>query len=94
MNRNAKQDFYNSVNVNTIDNDTKFWKAVKPMFSNENPMGNKIVLIKDDNIISDDKVIAESFNSHFVTKTDYLGLDPTFQDLGYIRLRTRRLIQL
>ena len=69
MDRNAKRDFYKSVNVNTIDNDRKFWKAVKPMFSNENPMGEKIVLIKDDKIISDDKVIAESFNSHFVNIT-------------------------
>ena len=82
MNRNAKRDFYNSVNVNTIDNDRKFWKAVKPMFSNENPMGEKIVLIRDDKIISDDKVIAESFNSHFVNITDSLGLDPTFKDVG------------
>ena len=82
MNGNAKRDFYNSVNVNTIDNDRKFWKAVKPMFSNENPMGEKIVLIKDDKIISDDKVIAESFNSHFVNIADSLDLDPTFKDVG------------
>ena len=46
MNRNAKRDFYNSVNVNTIDNDRKFWKAVKPMFSNENPMGEKSFSLK------------------------------------------------
>ena len=44
--------------------------------------GDKIVLIKDDNTISDDKVIAEPFNSHFVTITDSLGLDPTFKDVG------------
>ena len=82
MNRKAKRDFYNSVNVNTIDNDRKFWKAVKPMFSNGNPMGDKIVLIKDYNIISDDKFIAESFTSHFVTIADSLGLDPAFKDVG------------
>ena len=82
MNIKAKEDFYKSGNVNTIDNDRKFWEAVKSMFSNENPKGDKIVLIKDDNIISYDKVIAESFNSHFVTITDSLGLDPTFKDVG------------
>ena len=82
MNIKAKGDFYKSGNVNTIDNDRKFWEAVKSMFSNENPKGDKIVLIKDDNIISYDKVIAESFNSHFVTIADSLGLDPTFKDVG------------
>ena len=52
------------------------------MFSNENPMGDKVALIRDDSIISDDKVIAESFTSHFVNNTDSLGLDPTFKDVG------------
>ena len=45
-------------------------------------MGEKIVLIRDDNIMSDDKVIAESFNSHSVTITDYPGLDPAFEEVG------------
>ena len=52
------------------------------MFSKENPMGAKIVLIKNENIISDDKSTAESFNSHFVTITDALCLDPAFKDVG------------
>ena len=72
-NRKSKRNFYNSVYINAIDSDRKFWNAVKPMFSNRNPMEEKIVLIEDDIIISDDKVIAESFNSHFVTITDSGG---------------------
>ena len=47
-----------------------------------NRCGDKIVLIKDDNIVSYDKVIAESFNSHFVTIADSLGLDFTFKGVG------------
>ena len=82
MNRKAKRDFYHSVDINAIDNDKKFWKAVKPMFSNGNPMGEKIVLIEEGEVISDDKVIAECLNSHFVNITDSLGLDPSFKDDG------------
>ena len=81
MNRKAKRDFYNSVDLKTADNDKKFWKAVKPMFSNGNPMEEKIVLIEDDIIISDDKVIAESLNSHFVNITDSLSLEQTFRNV-------------
>ena len=62
MNRKAKRDFYHSVDINAIDNDKKFWKAVKPMFSDGNPMGEKIVHIEEGEIISDDKVIAECLN--------------------------------
>ena len=47
MNRKAKRDFYHSVDANTIDNDKKFWRAVKPVFSNGDPMGDKIILIEN-----------------------------------------------
>ena len=79
INRKAKFDFYRSIEPRSIANDKTVWKAVKPMFSNRNPMGEKIVLIEDEVIISDDAMIAECFNSHFVNITDSLGLDPIFK---------------
>ena len=82
MNRKAKRDFFHSVDINAIDNDKKFWKAVKPMFYGGNPMGEKIVLIEEGEVISDDKVIAECLNSDFVKITESLGLDPSFKDDG------------
>ncbi len=49
MNRKAKSDFYRSTRLNLGPyNEKKFWKAVKPMFSNGNPMGEKVVLIEDE----------------------------------------------
>ena len=63
MNREEKFDFYRSIEPRSIENDKKFWKAVKPMFSNGNPMGEQIVLVEDEMIISDDAMIAECFNS-------------------------------
>ena len=80
MNRKTKRDFYYSVDINAIDIDKKFWKVVKPMLSSGNPMGEKIVLIEEGDVISDDKVIAECLNSHFVNITDTLSLDPSFKD--------------
>ena len=44
--RKAKRDFYNSAYVNIIDNVGKFRKAVKPMSSNGNPLGEKSFLLK------------------------------------------------
>ena len=39
MNRKAKFDFHRSIEPRSIDNEKKFWKVVKLMFSNGNPMG-------------------------------------------------------
>ena len=43
MNRKAKFDFYSSIEPRSRDNDKKFWKMAKPVFSNSNQMGEKIV---------------------------------------------------
>ena len=47
MNKKAKREYYKSILTKSIDNDRKFWKMVKPMFSfsNVNPMSDKIILI-------------------------------------------------
>ena len=65
--------------INTIDNDKKVWRTVKPVFSNGDPMGEKIILIENGEVISDDKIIAECLNAHFVNITDSLGIDQFFK---------------
>ena len=78
MNRKAKFDFYSSIEPRSIDTDKKFWKMVKPMFPNRNEMGEKIVLTEGI-VISDDAMIAECLNSHFINITDSLELNPMFE---------------
>ena len=53
--------------------------------------GGKIVFIEGDTIISDDKVIAESFNSHFVIIPDSLGLDFAFKDVVIHRTLDKKI---
>ena len=38
INRKWKRDFYKSINPKKMNTDTKFWKIVKSIFSNVNPM--------------------------------------------------------
>ena len=42
-------------------------------------MGEKIILIENGEVVSDDKIIAECLNTHFVNITDSLGIDPSFK---------------
>ena len=87
LNRKAKFDFFSPIEPRSIDNKEKFWKMVKPMFSNSNQMGEKINLIEEGVIIWDDAMIAECFNSHFINITDSLELDPMFKQVpNYIEL--------
>ena len=70
MNRKAKFDFYRSIEPRSIADEKAFWKAVKPTHVFKwKSNGRKIVLIEDEVIISDDAMIDECFNSHFVNIT-------------------------
>ena len=59
-----------SIQSKTIDNEKKFWKTVKPLFSIRNPMCEKITLIENGKILSNDEEIAECFNEYFTNITD------------------------
>ena len=58
---------------NYTDN-KKFWNTVKPLFSNFNGGSQKITLIEDDKIISNDEDIARIFNNYFVESVKSLDL--------------------
>ena len=45
MNREAKYEFYQSTETNSIEYDKQFWNAVNPTFSNGYPMGEKFPLL-------------------------------------------------
>ena len=62
------------------DNKT-FWKTVKPLFSDKHIIGNKITLIKDNDIISDDGEVAKEFNDYFsnmVKNLDIAGFETDY----------------
>ena len=50
------------------------------MFSNADAMGDKFILIEDRDVISDDEIIAECLNTHFVNIKNSLGLNPSFKN--------------
>ena len=53
---------------------------MKPVFSNADPMGDKLILIEDGEVVSDDKIIAECLNTQLVNITNSLGLNLSFKN--------------
>ena len=79
LNVKAKRDYFKSIQSKSIENDKQFWKTVKPLFTNKNPMSEKITLIDDGNIVSSDVEIAECFSTYFTNITNSLEIDPIFK---------------
>ena len=64
-----------------IDNDKEFWKTVKPVFSNKNPLSEKTIVIEDGKILSNGAEAAEYFNEYFCNITDSRDRDPIFKEV-------------
>ena len=65
-----------SIQAKTVDKDGQVWTAVKPLFSNRNPMSEKITFVENEKIRSTDEEIAECFSNYFTNITDNLDIDP------------------
>ena len=72
--RTEKKRYYNNLDVKLITDNNKFWKTVKPLFSDKIKTQKKIVLVENDEVISDDRQVAEIFNNYFVTVSETLGI--------------------
>ena len=63
--RKEKTFYYNNLDLKLITDNKKFWKTVKPLFSEQHFGNNKITLLDGDEIISEDAEVVEKFNKYF-----------------------------
>ena len=63
--RKTKRSYYSNLNEKNVIDNRKFWKTVKPMFSNKFVNSEKIALVDDDKIITNNKEIAKVLNNFF-----------------------------
>ena len=62
----TKKIFYENLNPNLISDNKKFWRQVKPFFSDKTPTNSSITLVENNNIISDSDKCAEVMNDFLV----------------------------
>ena len=61
----TKKNYFANININSITNNKNVWKTVKSLFSDKISCKETINLVKNDLILSDDQVVAETFNNYF-----------------------------
>ena len=72
--RKAKKNYYTDLRMSDINGSKKFWKNVKPVFCNKNK-GNKTVALEEENeVITHDRKLAQTFNEYFVNIVPSLGI--------------------
>ena len=81
--RKEKKLYYNNLDMKLINDNKKFWKTVKPLFSDKHFGNNKITLLDGDEIISEDAEVADKFNRYFSNVVKNLNIEG-FETLYYI----------
>ena len=70
----VKRDYFRNLNIGSVNDNKTFWKTVKPNFSEKNSKNAKIILVENDEIITDNKRNAEIMNDYFVNITQKLNI--------------------
>ena len=76
-------DYYSNLDNRNATDNKLFWKTVKPFFSDKGSMGQKIILIQNNEIIGNNKEFSEIFNIFFsiivakwnIPKYEYLSVN-------------------
>ena len=80
--RKAKKDYYGNLNEKDVIDNKKFWKTVKPLFSDKVKSSEKITLVHEDKIITTDDENGKILNSFFSNVIKHLKI-PEFTDIDF-----------
>ena len=72
--RKTKRKYYEDLRLSDVNDNKKFWKTVKPLFGNKSRCKSQIALVESNNLVSNDKLLAKTFNKFFVIVAATLGI--------------------
>ena len=73
--RNTKNEFYNNLNVRYITENKLFWKTAKASFTDKTWKDERITLVENSKVVSDESELAEFFSKYFGNIVQNLGID-------------------
>ena len=81
--KKERKKFYNNLSIEEITDNKKFWKTIKPLLSEKGVCGSsKINLVVNEENLSDDKEIAETFDNYFNNAVKSLNLQCSKEHLN------------
>ena len=75
--KKRRETYYNSLDLSAFTDNNKFWRRIKPLFSDKQKLLDKNIVIMEDGIIySNNTQIAEKLNKFFIEAVDHLEIEP------------------
>ena len=91
--KQSKKRHFNSLIVNDVTENKKFWKTIKPFFTEKNKTTNNIILTENNQTVREDKAICQIFNTYFTNVTKGLKLRQVDESQSFENEESCRLIR-
>ena len=79
--RKVKKTYYNNLDINIFSDNKRFWKCIRPFFSDkQKDFQKEIILIEKDEITSNAKEVSEKLNNYFVDVIENLDITPFIEE--------------
>ena len=72
--KKEKKRYLSNLDMKNITDNKKFWQTMKPFFGNSGSVKSKITLVEGDEVISDEKKVADTFSDFFDQAVSSLDL--------------------
>ena len=80
--KREKIKYYNNIDLKIFEDNKKFWRSIKPLLSDKQKFLNRnITIMEDDEIFSENPVVAEKLNNFFIVAAQSLEIEPFFRIL-------------
>ena len=73
--KKAKREYYGNLNPAVISDNKKFWRTVKPFFSDKVTTSENITLFENGDILEDDKKVSQIFSNFFSNAVKNLNIE-------------------
>ena len=74
MTKRVKREYFSNLNITSGTDNKKFWKTIKPFFSEKNTTRPKITIVEKDKVVTNNCEIAGIMNEYFVNITKNLNI--------------------
>ena len=73
------KNYFSKVTESGVSTNKEFWKIIKPFLTNKGFLpGNELTLTENDEVITEEKILAEKFNNHYTNIVERsCGVKPT-----------------
>ena len=72
--KKERKNYFNKLKPSVLSDNKNFWKNVQPIFSEKSKTMNKITMVENDLVSTNEKVVAEKLNNYFTNIADNLKI--------------------